>query len=132
MFSVLEKRRDTSMLHRTFVGVVAAVGMAISATSGSAATFFGSRLNQDPTPTEPCRDNAPAHMCTWVLTIGQQNVGHERAPKNGTVTKLFLKSCVAGSFILQMVTANPATKQAKSIRSGPAINYKGSSVKCDM
>jgi hypothetical protein len=110
-------------------GLALIVGLLAS--QASAATAFGSKLNHEPTPPENCRLNAPVKLCTWILTIGQQNVGKERAPKNGTVAKLRLRSCTPGTFILQIARFNPANKQGRVIRTGPLINYKGSPANCN-
>lgn len=106
-------------------------GLALLGTSASAATRFGSRLNHEPTPAETCKANKPADMCSWVLTIAQQNVGHETAPKDGTIARLRLRSCSAGSFVLQLALADPGTDQARAVRTGPAINYKGNPRNCN-
>jgi hypothetical protein len=105
--------------------------LAILGTSASAATTFGSRLTHEPTPAETCKSTRPGDMCSWVLTTAQQNVGRETAPKNGIIAKLRLRSCSAGSFVLQLVQANPGSDQARAMRTGPAINYKGSAVNCN-
>ena len=118
------------MSNQVFFGVLGAVGLALLGTSASASTVFGSRLNHEPTPAETCKAGKPADMCSWVLTIAQQNVGHETAPKNGTIAKLRLRSCSAGSFVLQLARAVPSSNQARAVRTGPAINYKGSAVNC--
>ena len=96
----------------------------------SAGTVFGSKLNHEPTPTESCRQNKPANICSWVLEIGQQNVGKEAAPKNGTIIKLRLRSCSPGSFALQIARAFPATDRARVVKTGPTINYRGNPNNC--
>jgi hypothetical protein len=101
------------------------------ASPASAATAFGSKLGHEPTPPEICRTNNATRLCTWILTIGHANVGHERAPKNGIVAKLRLRSCTPGTFILQIARANTATEQGRVIRTGPLINYKGNQVNCN-
>jgi hypothetical protein len=53
-----------------------------------------------------------------------QNAGHERAPKTGTIGKLRLVSCVAGSFRLEFAAVKPGARQAKIVRDGPMISYK--------
>ena len=108
----------------------AAAALALLASYVSATTIFGSKLNHEPTPAETCKVGKPADLCSWVLTIAQQNAGHETAPKNGIIAKLRLRSCTPGSFVLQLARANPGSDQAKAVRSGPAINYKGSPVNC--
>jgi hypothetical protein len=119
------------MRNQKFLGVLSAIGLALFATSASASTVFGSKLNHEPTPAESCNQNKAADMCSWVLTIAQQNVGHERAPKNGTVIKLRLRSCVPGSFILQIAHAIPNSRRAQVVRTGPAINYRGNPSNCN-
>ena len=119
------------MLHRAFLGTLGAIGLILLSNSASAGTLFGSKLNHEPTVPEQCKASRPSDMCSWVLTIGQQNVGHERVPKNGTIIRLRLRSCTAGSFVLQIVDAIPSQHKAKSIRSGPAINYHGNPNNCE-
>ena len=109
---------------------VALIGC-LFASQASAATAFGSKLGHEPTPPERCRPDNASKLCTWILTIGHQNVGKERAPKNGTVAKLRLRSCTPGTFILQIARANTATEQGKVIRTGPLINYKGNPSNCN-
>ena len=70
-------------------------------------------------------------MCSWVMTIAQANVGKEVAPKNGTIAQIKLRSCTPGSFVLQMVRAEPASSQARAIRTGPTINYTGARRNCN-
>jgi hypothetical protein len=118
------------MSNQTFFGIVGTVSLVLFGTSASAATIFGSKLNHEPTPAEVCKASKPGDMCSWVLTIGQQNVGHEQAPKNGIIGQLKLRSCSPGSFVLQLANARPATDQARATRTGPAINYKGSPINC--
>lgn len=111
-----------------------AVTLTIAAFALPASTFasttFGSKLTHEPTPSEECVADT-AHMCTWVATQAYQNVGHERAPKTGTIKYIKLRSCSRGTFVLQLATAFPSTKQAKVRVTGPTINYKGSSTNCN-
>lgn len=118
------------MRNQAFLATLCA-GFALLGTSAFAATVFGSRLNREPTPAETCKASRPADMCSWVLTIAQQNVGRERAPKNGTIAQLRLRSCSAGSFVLQFARALPADDKARATRTGPAINYKGNPNNCN-
>jgi hypothetical protein len=115
---------------RLLFSATVAVGLALIATPAPAGTIFGSKLNHEPTPAENCRTNA-SKMCSWVLTEGQQNVGHEAAPKNGTIAKIRLRACSAGSFVLQLVRAAPSSKKARAVRTGPEINYVGSAKNCN-
>jgi len=119
------------MLKIILSGLAGAMSVALLATPASAATVFGSKLTHEPTPAETCKSNRPSDMCTWVLTTGYQNIGKEKAPKNGTVVQLKLRSCSAGSFVLQMVRASIPNNTARAMRSGPAIVYKGSPVNCN-
>ena len=116
------------MWKHAFVGVA---GLAFLATSAAAATKFGSKLNHEPTPAETCKANKPGDMCSWVMTIAQQNVGHEAAPKDGTIATVRLRSCSAGSFVLQLAVVDSATDQARAVRTGPAINYQGHRKNCN-
>jgi hypothetical protein len=61
--------------------------------------------------------------CTWVATSAYRNAGRERAPRNGTIGKVSLVSCVAGSFRLQLARVKPAQDTAKVVRNGPVIRY---------
>jgi hypothetical protein len=121
------------MQTRSFFGAAGVISVAMFCTPVFAATVFGSRLNHEPTPAERCNANRASDMCSWVLTTGQQFVGREPAPKDGTVVKLRLRSCSAGSFVLQMVkAANQQTGEVQGVRTtGPTINYKGSRKNCN-
>jgi hypothetical protein len=119
------------MLNQTFFRIMGAVSLIFATPASAATVFFGSKLTHEPTPAEACKATKPGDLCSWVLTIGQQNVGHEKAPKNGIIGQLKLRSCSPGSFVLQLANANPATKQARATRTGPAINYKGSPGNCN-
>lgn len=118
---------------RSFLGAACAISVGVFSTPASAATVFGSRLNHEPTPAERCNSNRPSNMCSWVLTTGQQFVGREPAPKDGTIVKLRLRSCSAGSFVLQLVkAANELTGEVQGVRTtGPTINYKGHRKNCN-
>lgn len=122
-------RSPSSLAAGLIFGAVA--GAAFLSGSAFAGTVFGSKLNHEPTPAESCRKNKPANMCSWVLEIGQQNVGKEAAPKNGTIIRLRLRSCTPGTFALQIARAIPATNRAKVVKTGPTINYKGSPSNCN-
>lgn len=119
------------MHSRIASGIFVALGVCLTSTSATAATVFGSKLTHEPTPAESCRSNRPSDMCSWVLTTAYQNIGRERAPKSGTIAQLKLRSCSPGSFVLQLVRASPGTSTARAMRSGPAINYKGSPNNCN-
>jgi len=63
-------------------------------------------------------------VCSWVSVQAYQNAGHERAPEAGTIGRLRLVSCVAGSFRLEFAAVKPKARQAKIVRDGPVISYK--------
>ncbi len=113
------------------LGVAGAIWLACMSSGAVAATVFGSRLSHEPTPAETCKANRPSDLCSWVMTTAYQNIGKESAPKNGTIAQLKLRSCSAGSFVLQFVRLNTTDTAARAIRSGPAINYKGSATNCN-
>jgi len=116
------------MFIRAFLGAALSAALVNPASAG---TIFGSKLDHEPTPAENCNASRSRDMCSWVLTTAQQNVGGERAPKNGTITKLRLRSCSSGSFVLQLASALPSSDRARALRTGPAINYKGNSANCN-
>jgi hypothetical protein len=119
------------MRDRKIFGLVSAIGLSLLSTQAFSATVrFGSALDHQPTPPESCRAGAPFKLCSWVIVRGR-DPGHEKAPKDGIVTKIRLLSCTAGSFVLQIARATPATHSAKVVRSGPLINYKGDRRNCD-
>jgi hypothetical protein len=128
LFNIIGRRH---MWKRMFFGVLGTISLALLGTPASAATVFGSKLNHEPTPAETCKDGKPSDMCSWVMTIAQQNPGKEKAPKNGTIAQLKLRSCTPGSFVLQLALTIPAADKARAVRTGPAINYKGSPKNCN-
>ena len=116
------------MLNKTLLCLMGAASLALTVTPASA-QIFGSKLNHAPTGPEQCWDAAAKarRMCTWVMTIAQQNVGKEPAPKNGTIAIIRLRACApGGSFVLQLARLNAAGEKARVTRTGPAIVYKGS------
>ncbi len=80
--------------------VLGAIGAIMFVAPVAAATTFGSKPNHEPTPAETCKSSKPSDMCSWAMTIAQQNAGKEVAPKDGTIAQLKLRSCSAGSFVL--------------------------------
>ena len=64
------------------------------------------------------------HSCTWVAVEAFENGDQDKAPRNGTIRKVRLISCVAGSFTVQVARARPGDDgKAKIVRQGPTINY---------
>ena len=52
-----------------------------------------------------------------------ENGGHQQAPKDGTIGKVRIVSCVGGSFTVQVARARPGPRQARIVRSGPKLTY---------
>jgi hypothetical protein len=96
--------------------------------SASGPVRFGAHLSHStqPTPSEQCGTTvgkSNPRTCTWVAVEAFENGGHERAPKNGTIGKVRIVSCVGGSFTVQVARARPGHHQAKIVRSGPTLSY---------
>jgi hypothetical protein len=95
----------------------------------SAATVrFGAKLTNDtePTPAERCDQHGSipdGKACTWVMKVAYQNVPGTKAPKNGTIRKVRLISCVAGSFTVQVARKQSGTQKFKVVKSPKTINY---------
>jgi hypothetical protein len=97
--------------------------------AGTTAVTFGAKLTKSSQPANAesgrscANEGLPASACSWVSVEAYHNGGHERAPKLGTIGKVKLVSCVAGSFRLQLARVKPGTKQARVVRNGPIIRY---------
>ena len=95
-------------------------------TTSAAGTRFGAKLTKttqaDPFPNW-CRDSNHSTKCTWVAVEAFENGDKYKAPRDGTISKVRLISCVAGSFTVQVARAKPSEDKAKIVRSGPTINY---------
>lgn len=116
---------------RRAMAAVGALSFALVGTQASGQEVFGSKLNHQLTPPQFCDQNDEARICSWLLEIGQQNTARTRAPRNGTIGKIRLMACDPGTFVLQIARANPATDEARVIRTGPLINYQGDSRNCN-
>jgi hypothetical protein len=96
----------------------------------AASVSFGADLsnsNGGPTGAESCSQDLSVPngtACTWVAIDAAHNGGHEKAPKAGTIHTLSLKTCIGGSFVLQIARANESTHKAQIVRSGPTIRYQ--------
>jgi len=113
------------MLDKTLFGIVGALGLAVMSSQAQATHVFGAKLNHDLQVPSICNPNKGSDLCTWVLSLGQSNVGHEAAPVDGTITQIRMMACGKGSFILQIAHAKRTTHQAQVVRTGPLINYVG-------
>jgi hypothetical protein len=104
--------------------------------AGAATVRFGAKLTRDtqPTPAERCDDHAgiPTNKaCTWVVKVAYQNVSGTRAPKNGTINRVRLISCVAGTFTVQVARKQSGTQRFKVVKSPKTITYaKDSRAEC--
>lgn len=99
----------------------------------SAATVrFGAKLTSEtqPTPAETCQDNTggpSGSVCTWVAVVAFENMStgsNQKAPKNGTIGKVRLISCVKGSFTVQVARKQSGTQKYKVVKNGPVIHYQ--------
>ncbi len=113
-----------------FCGLVVSLLMsALPALPTSAATMrFGARLDRftQPTPAERCSQHGSIpdnKTCTWVMKVAYQNVSGTKAPKGGTINRVRLISCVAGSFTVQVARKQSGTQRFKVVKSPRTINY---------
>ena len=100
----------------------------LSVSASSPVRFGGAHLSHStqPTPSEQCGTTvgkSNPRTCTWVAVEAFENGGHEQAPKDGTIGKVRIVSCVGGSFTVQVARARPGHHQAKIVRSGPTLTY---------
>lgn len=119
------------LLAVSIVAAVLWVAGAQALTGGTTAVSFGAKLSKTSQPANAeggrsCADEGlPAGAaCSWVSVQAYRNGGHERAPKVGTIGKVKLVSCVAGSFQLQLARVRPSSRQARVVRGGPVIRYR--------
>jgi hypothetical protein len=117
------------MWGRSLLCGAGAVVLGLLSPGASAVTWFGSALDHQLTPAELCNATKKGDLCSWVLTHGR-NPGHEQAPRDGTINKIRLMSCTAGTFIVQLARALPSKHKARVIRTGPLINYLGDPANC--
>ena len=121
-------------ISRVGVGGVLIAALVLSmnvAPVGAASGSFGAKLDSTSQPSNAeggrfCDEESgipSGSACTWVATSAYRNAGRERAPRNGTIGKVSLVSCVAGSFRLQLARVKPAQGTAKVVRNGPVIRY---------
>ncbi len=117
------------MWNRALLGVFGALSVALVGAEAAGQERFGSRLNHQLTPPAFCDQNNRARICTWLLEIGQKNVGGTRAPRDGTIGKIRLMACTPGTFVLQ-IARKTQNDRARVIRTGPLINYDGDNRNC--
>lgn len=118
------------MTSRNLKILIGAASVLAIGSSASAEEIFGSKLNHQLTPPQYCDQNDKSKVCTWLLEIGQDNPGNTKAPRDGTIGKIRLIACDAGTFVLQIARAKPSADSARVVQSGPLINYKGDKKNC--
>ena len=138
MLSISRKRATFGLF--TVVVLVAAlvISALLPAPFGHAAAparkkpvTFGAKLTRQSQPSnafdgQPCEPKTV--KCTRVMTEAYRRPDPEtdqRAPKNGTIGTIMIVAGVPGTFRLQIVRAKLGSQQAKVIRNGPVIKYKG-------
>jgi hypothetical protein len=147
MAHVMSRRSASYFLKALSVLVAPLVLVALTVSSGSAATssgsaatattptFFGAKLTSQSQPSnaqngQSCDENRGiphGSTCTWVAITAFENGSHFTAPRTGTVKHVKLVSCVAGKFRLQLANANLSTQEAQIVAQGPEITYAGQS-----
>jgi hypothetical protein len=119
------RRRDRLWFCGLLVALLVTVLPAVSA-SAATPTRFGAKLTKS-TQADPfaewCRDSNHSAKCTWVAVEAFENGDRYKAPRNGTIRRVRLISCVGGSFTVQVARARRSTDEAKIVRSGPTITY---------
>jgi hypothetical protein len=128
------------MIKRTFFIALSLLFFGFS-NAQAAAVHFGADLNKHTQPSNAgtgdyCNINTKHQNCTFILMqayqceFGSCLNGH-LAPMDGTINKVSLIACAAGTFVLQIAKANASTEKASVITSGPVINYLGDPQQCD-
>jgi fructose-specific phosphotransferase system component IIB len=115
------------MSNTRLLSTLAVASVVLFAAQAQAQEIFGSKFTHQLTPAESCSVKK-SHMCSWVMVEAQGNAGHETAPRDGTIDKIRLVACSAGSFVLQIERLD--SKQAQAVSTGPVINYQGSKKNC--
>jgi hypothetical protein len=107
----------------------------------AAPVHFGAVLNKHQQPSgagngDACSISSHKINCSFVLMqaykceFGSCTNGH-LAPQDGTINKIELISCAAGTFTLQIARANAKTEKASVISTGPLINYAADAKHCE-
>lgn len=124
-------RRNRGLVIAATLGAVA---MTAAPASGMAATVkFGSKLNpsvqpSNSLPAHDCAHQDPGKSCTMVMNeaYGRPN-GGEKAPRSGVLKRVRVIAGGKGKFRLQLTKARKVNGvwEAKAVRNGPVIHYKG-------
>jgi hypothetical protein len=123
--------RTASRVGSAGVLVVVVMLLAQALPVAAANTGFGAKLNSTSQPAnaeggQRCDNNVgipDLSNCTWVATAAYQNAGRHKAPRNGTIGKVKLVSCIQAKFRLQLANVQPTSGKAKIVRNGPVIKY---------
>jgi hypothetical protein len=121
------RRRDRLWVCGLLASMLMAAIPALPAAGGTPVRF-GARLTRftQPTPAERCSQhgNIPNDKaCTWVAVVASENAGKHRAPRDGTIRRVRLISCVAGSFTVQVARKQPGRNRFKVVKSPRTISY---------
>jgi hypothetical protein len=124
------RHRGTFMVGLVLVGTL--IGIPASTVSAAGARWGNTLRNGDGSVKQPA--NAPracdvtgpneGDPCTMV-SVMTSNSGHEKAPKDGTITRVRVVAAHAGSFRLFFAKAQPGTQQARVVKKGPIISFTG-------
>jgi hypothetical protein len=108
------------------LGQAVPVGAASPVKFGNALKNSNGSVKQPANSPRRCDHTGPneGDPCTMVSVI-TSNFGHERAPRDGTVTKVRVISYSAGSFRLYFAKAHPGSQEAKVVKKGPIISFNG-------
>ena len=121
------------------VAALASVAMMVAPAAGLGAqpVKFGSKLDpsvqpSNSLPAHPCSQTSPGAACTMIQNEAYYRPdGGELAPKTGTIKRIRLIAGGPGSFRLQIAKVKRSTlngtNEAKVVRNGPQITYKGQS-----
>lgn len=114
-------------MYKSFIlATTLAVGLTLPAAAG---TKFGAKFeDREPTPPAECVFDE-ADMCSFVMVNAHLNAGKEKAPRDGKLQKVRIRSCTPGTFVLQF--AKIENGKARVLRSGPLINYNGNPDNCN-
>ena len=109
------------------------VSLVVPAT-GIGVTKFGAQLNpsvqpSNSLPARPCTHQDPGLSCTEVLYDAYGRPGQPDAPRAGAIKRIRVIAGGPGSFRLQIARVKRSTinntNEAKVVRNGPVINYRG-------
>jgi hypothetical protein len=135
--TAVPSRRRNRIAASLALAAAAAAALVMSPGADAAFVKFGASLNPSVQPSnssepEPCTHQDAGDPCTRILVdaYGRPN-GGDRAPRGGTIRRIRLIAGAPGSFRLQIAKVRRATlnqtNEARVLRSGPVITYRGQS-----